>query len=49
MRSIYYRKLKRIYTLSHEEGKRCYCNGTLFIMPLYEYYTYIRIGVNKYA
>ena len=51
MRSIYYKELKKIYILSYLSGrKECYCDGIFFAIPLYEYFTYMRLGRNnKYA
>ena len=53
MRSIYYKKLGKIYVFLLLNGKKegyYYGNEAVFAIPLSEYFTYMRLGVNnKYA
>lgn len=49
MRSIYYNRIIKLHTLNFGEGKECYVEVSSVLLHIKDYYTYTRIGVNKYA
>ena len=49
MLSIYYHKLSKINTYTIDKRRSCYYKEILYVRDTAEYFTYKRIGANKYA
>ena len=49
MLSKYYQKLSKINTYTIDKRRSCYYKGMLYVRDTAEYFTYKRLGVNKYA